>query len=143
MATPMLEATSRCGSRVEFSATTAKVTSPGERYSTPSLRGMSFALGGKMDETRTRFCAAIPASRRASSKEVRRSLCLPVPFVKKRRFGTILLGNYCSSGMGRDRATFPSEKYHSSEDHRRGCFTKIYAVFTEYDRTSQDAQSPS
>src|SRR5215813_13350006 len=93
MATPMLEATRRCGSRVEFSATTAKTTSPGDRYSTPSLRGTSLALGGKIDETRTRFCAAIPASRSASSNEVRRSLCLPAPFVKKRRFGTIFLGN--------------------------------------------------
>src|ERR1700744_2740878 len=93
MATPMLEATRRCGSRVEFSATTAKTTSPGERYSTPSLRGTSLQCGGKIDETRTRFCAAIPASRSASSNEVRRSLCLPTPLVKKRRVGTIFLPN--------------------------------------------------
>src|ERR1700733_11496615 len=46
-----------------------------------------------MDETRTRFCAAIPASRRANSKEVRRSLCLPTPFVKNNRFGTMLFPN--------------------------------------------------
>src|ERR1700750_3340086 len=100
MATPMLEATRRCGSRVEFSATTAKTTSPGERYSTPSLRVTSLAFGGKIDETRTRFCAAIPASRSASSNEVRRSLCLPAPFVKKRRFGTIFLGNVLFLRMG-------------------------------------------
>ena len=50
-----------------------------------------------MDETRTRFCAAIPASRRASSKEVRRSLCLPTPFVKNKRFGTMLFPNSYSS----------------------------------------------
>ena|SRR5580698_2521781 len=50
-----------------------------------------------MDETRTRFCAAIPASRRANSKEVRRSLCLPTPFVKNNRFGTMLFPNSYSS----------------------------------------------
>src|SRR5215469_9358109 len=89
----MLDATSLCGSRVEFSATTAKTTSPGERYFRPSLRGMSLACGGKIDDTRTRFCAAIPASRSANSKEVRRSLCLPTPLVKNSRFGTMLFPN--------------------------------------------------
>src|ERR1035438_2738843 len=89
----MLETTSRCGSRVEFSATTAKTTSPGERYLRPSLRVTSLHCGGKMEETRTRFCAAIPASRRANSKEVNRSLCFPTPLVKNRRFGTMLLPN--------------------------------------------------
>src|SRR6185312_12741775 len=63
------------------------------RYFSPSLRGMSLQFGGKMDETRTRFCEAMPASRSAISKEVRRSLCLPTPLVKKRRFGTMSLPN--------------------------------------------------
>src|SRR6185437_1378766 len=93
MATPIELTTRRCGSRVEFSATTAKTTSPGCRYFKPSLRGMSLQYGGKMDETRTRFCAAMPASRSAISKEVRRSLCLPTPLVKKRRLGTMSLPN--------------------------------------------------
>src|SRR5437868_13297878 len=91
MATPMLEDISRCGSRLEFSATTENTTSPGERYLSPSLRETSLQLGGKIDETRTRFCEAIPASRSASSNEVRRSLCFPTPLVRKIRFGTMLL----------------------------------------------------
>ncbi len=41
----------------------------------------------KMEDTLTRFCAAMPASR--NSNEVRRSLCLPTPFVKNRRVGTM------------------------------------------------------
>src|SRR5579863_9627578 len=94
MATPMLQATRRCGSRVEFSAMTAKTTSPSSRYLRPSLRGIILHCGGKIDETRTRFCEAIPASRRASSKEVRRSLCLPTPLVKKIFFGTMLFPNF-------------------------------------------------
>src|ERR1700758_3742696 len=94
MATPMLDATRRCGSRVEFSATTANTTSPGFRYFNPSLRVTNFACGGKIDETRTRFCAATPASRSANSKEVRRSLCFPTPFVKNSRFGTMLFPNF-------------------------------------------------
>src|SRR5438309_4959998 len=87
----MLDDISRCGSRLEFSATTEKTTSPGERYFSPSLRETSLQFGGKMDDTRTRFCAAMPASRSASSNEVRRSLCFPTPLVRKIRFGTILL----------------------------------------------------
>src|SRR6185437_8417373 len=47
-----------------------------------------------MEETRTRFCEAIPASRRASSKDVSRSLCLPTPLVKKIFFGTMFLPNF-------------------------------------------------
>jgi len=35
-------------------------------YFTPSLRASSLQLGGKMEETRTRFWAAMPASRNAS-----------------------------------------------------------------------------
>src|SRR5579875_3163146 len=94
MATPMLETMRRCGSRVEFSAITAKTISPWLRYLRPSLRGMILHCGGKIEETRTRFCEAIPASRRASSNEVSRSLCLPTPLVKKSFFGTMLLPNF-------------------------------------------------
>src|SRR5579871_6007147 len=93
MATPIDDASNRCGSRVEFSATTAKTTSPGCRYFTPSLRASSLQLGGKIDETRTRFWAAIPASRNANSNEVNRSRCFPTPLVKKIRFGTMSLPN--------------------------------------------------
>src|ERR1700722_17329971 len=93
MATPIDEANRRGGSRVEFSATTAKTTSPGWRYFTPSLRASSLQLGGKIDETRTRFWAAIPASRNANSNEVSRSRCFPTPLVKKIRFGTMSLPN--------------------------------------------------
>src|SRR6266566_2473743 len=89
----MDEASSRCGSRVEFSATTAKTTSPGCRYFTPSLRASNLQLGGKIDETLTRFWAAIPASRNANSNDVSRSRCFPTPLVKKIRFGTISLPN--------------------------------------------------
>src|SRR5580692_2192504 len=93
IATPIDDASRRCASRVEFSATTAKTTSPGCRYFTPSLRARSLQFGGKMEETRTRFWAAIPASRNANSKEVNRSRCFPTPLVKKIRFGTMSLPN--------------------------------------------------
>src|SRR5579859_6822551 len=85
----MLAAVRRCGSRVEFSATTANVTSPGCRNFTPSLREISLQCGGKMEETRTRFCAAMPASLSASSKDVSLSLCFPTPLVRKMRLGTM------------------------------------------------------
>src|SRR6185369_4546848 len=94
MARPILDATRRCGSRVLFSATTAKTTSPGERYFKPCARGITLQLGGKIDETRTRFCAAMPASRNANSKDVNRSLCFPTPLVRKMRLGTMSLDNF-------------------------------------------------
>src|SRR5258706_5306518 len=97
MATPMDEASKRCGSWVEFSATTANTTSPGCRYFSPWERGTSLQLGGKIEETRTRFCAAMPASRRASSKDVSRSRCFPTPLVKKIRLGTMSLPNSFAS----------------------------------------------
>src|SRR3954470_3015381 len=89
----MLEDIRRCGSRLEFSATTEKTTSPGERNFSPSLRDTSLQCGGKIEETRTRFCDAMPASRSASSKDVKRSLCFSTPFVRKRRLGTMSLPN--------------------------------------------------
>src|SRR5689334_13297097 len=46
-----------------------------------------------MEDTRTRFCDAMPASRSASSKEVKRSLCFPTPLVRKSRLGTMSLPN--------------------------------------------------
>src|SRR5438552_9343007 len=101
MATPILDAIRRCGSRVEFSATTENVTSPGYKYFRPSLREINLQLGGKMEETRTRFCAAMPASRSANSKEVSRSLCLPTPLVRKIRLGTSSLPKLMSSGGAR------------------------------------------
>src|ERR1035438_3976778 len=93
MATPIDDASNRCASRVEFSATTAKTTSPGCRYFTPSLRASNLQFGGKIEDTRTRFWAAIPASRNANSNDVSRSRCFPTPFVKKIRFGTMSLPN--------------------------------------------------
>ena len=54
-------------------------------------------LGGKIEETRTRFCAAMPASRKASSKEVRRSRCFPTPLVKNIFLGTMSLPKSVSS----------------------------------------------
>src|ERR1035437_3334876 len=97
MATPIEEASRRGGSWVEFSATTANTTSPGDRYVSPCARGTSLQLGGKMEETRTRFCAAMPASRKASSKEVRRSRLFPTPLVKKIFLGTMSLPNSFAS----------------------------------------------
>jgi hypothetical protein len=98
IATPMEEASSRCASCVEFSATTANTTSPGLRYFTPSFRANILQFGGKIEETRTRFCAAMPASRKANSNDVNRSRCFPTPLVKNIRLGTMSLPNSVASG---------------------------------------------
>jgi hypothetical protein len=52
-----------------------------------------------MEETRTRFWAAMPASRRANSKDVSRSRCFPTPLVKNIRLGTMSLPNAVASGQ--------------------------------------------
>jgi len=72
----------------------------------PSLRVSILHCGGKMDETRTKFCEAIPASRSASSKEVKRSLCLPTPLVKNSFFGTMLFPNFDVSSVSLKWAGF-------------------------------------
>src|SRR5664279_3562352 len=59
-----------------------------------------------MEETRTRFCEAMPASRRASSNDVNRSLCLPTPLVKKIFFGTMLFPNFYVSSVSYEVAVF-------------------------------------
>src|SRR5271157_4941225 len=53
-----------------------------------------------MEETRTRLCEAMPASRRANSKELKRSLCLPTPLVKNILLGTMLFPNFYVSSVG-------------------------------------------
>src|ERR1019366_702023 len=65
-----------------------------------SLRAINLQCGGKIEETLTRFCAAMPASRSANSKEVSRSLCFPTPLVRKMRFGTMFLPNLSASRGG-------------------------------------------
>src|ERR1700733_333791 len=93
MATPMEEASRRGASGGGVSATTANTTSPGLKYFTPSFRASILQLGGKIDDTRTRFWAAIPASRKANSNDVNRSRCFPTPLVKNIRLGTMSLPN--------------------------------------------------
>src|ERR1035441_5350137 len=78
---------------------TENTTSPGFRYVRPSLRGITLHCGGKMEETRTKFCEAIPASLRANSNDVNRSLCFPTPLVKKIFFGTMLFPNFYVSSV--------------------------------------------
>src|SRR5664279_622570 len=111
---------------------TEKTTSPWLRYVRPSLREMTLHRGGKMDETRTRFCEAIPASRRASSNEVKRSLCLPTPLVKNSFFGTMLFPNfYVSSVRFKIAACARRSRLslsHSSGQKRDGA--RIHGTFT-------------
>src|SRR5580658_10899743 len=87
-ASPMLAAIKRCGSRVEFSLITVNATCPGLMCFKPSLREMSWQLGGKIDDTRTILQAAMPAFRKANSKLESRSRCLPTPLVRKIFFAT-------------------------------------------------------
>src|SRR5262245_51622056 len=67
---------------------TTKVTCPGSSSLAPCARDRIRQLGGKMLDTRTRLQAAMPADRRASSKEVSFSRCFPTPLVKNISLGT-------------------------------------------------------
>src|SRR5665213_3601385 len=72
-----------------------------------------------MEETRTRFWEAIPASRRASSKDVKRSLCLPTPLVKKIFFGTIPFPNFYVASVG-SKSVIPVKITRMSLSHSGG-----------------------
>jgi hypothetical protein len=73
-----------------------------------------------MDETRTKFCEAMPASRRASSNDVNRSLCLPTPLVKKSLFGTMPFPNFYVPSVGVKFVT-DFERSRMSLSHLGGC----------------------
>src|ERR1035438_6780879 len=135
MATPMLDTISRCGSRVEFSAITEKTTPPSLRYFSPSLRGITLHRGGKMEETRTRFCEAIPAARRASSNEVNRSLCLPTPLVKKSFFGTMLFPNSYVTSVGL-KIVISIERSRMSLSHLNGHTKNVLGIHRRLIRAS-------
>ena len=61
----MLEWMRRPGSFVSARAMTQKVISPGCKRGYSELRGISSQCGGRIDETVTRFCCSISASRNA------------------------------------------------------------------------------
>ena len=57
-------------------------------YLSPSLRGISFAFGGKILDINTMLVPAIPAFLRANSKLVNLSFATPIPFVRNNFFAT-------------------------------------------------------
>src|SRR5688572_746128 len=91
MATPIVAPMRREGSLLAASDSTQNTTCPGRSSFAPSSRCTTSQLGGKIEETRTRLCCAIFASRSAISKLVSFSLCTPTPVVKK-----IFLATSCS-----------------------------------------------
>ena len=51
---------------------TQKVISPGLNVATPASRGMRSQPGGRIEDTVTRFCCSMSASRSANSNAVNR-----------------------------------------------------------------------
>src|SRR2546428_14194972 len=76
------------GSLVADLAITVKAICPGSRCFLPSSLVTILHSGGIILDTETRFRSLIAASRKASSKLVRYSLCNPLPFVKNIIFAT-------------------------------------------------------
>ena len=73
---------------VAFRAITQWTIDPGFKSFNPSSREIILQPGGKILETVTKLNGAIPAERKANSNEVKYSLWIPAPLVKK-----ILVGN--------------------------------------------------
>ena len=69
-ARPMPAAIQRPASLVSARANTQKVISPGLTAAMPALQGISSQCGGRIEETVTRFCCSISASRKACSNAV-------------------------------------------------------------------------
>src|SRR5215471_13485354 len=78
----------RPASLVSDRAMTQNVISPGRNVATPEARLMSSHCGGRIDETETRFCCSMSASRSAYSNAVSAWRCTPTPWVRN-----TLLGN--------------------------------------------------
>src|SRR3990167_9177201 len=83
MAHPIEAATNLFGSFVSFLAITQKTIWPGFKRGRPFSFGIFLHPGGTMLETPTKLNLAMPASRKASSKEVSRSFAIPTPLVKR------------------------------------------------------------
>src|SRR5262249_23946726 len=78
----------RPASLVSDRAMTQNVISPGRNVATPAARLISSHWGGRIDDTETRFCSSMSASRSAYSNAVRAWRCTPTPWVRN-----TLLGN--------------------------------------------------
>jgi hypothetical protein len=101
-ARPIDAAIKRFGSLVEDRAKIVKATCPGFKYLLPSCLEIILHCGGFILDTDTRFRSAISASRNASSKLVRQSLCIPFPFVRNIILGTYSMGSDNGTGEGGD-----------------------------------------
>jgi hypothetical protein len=74
-------------SLVSTRAMTQNVISPGFNVATPAVREISSQRGGRIEETLTRFCCSMSASRKANSKAVSACLWTPTPRVRKTLLG--------------------------------------------------------
>src|SRR5262249_1453100 len=78
---------------------TQNVVSPGRSVAAPLVRLMRSHWGGRIDETETRFCCSMSASRNAYSNAVSAWRCTPTPCVRNTLLGNgnivprLLLGN--------------------------------------------------
>src|SRR3989344_2078279 len=100
-AIPREAATKRFGSFVEFLAITVKAICPGRSSFKPSSRDILLQPGGRMLDIVTIFKGSMPASRNATSNEVKYSLCRPTPLVKNIFVATIIL-HICHSRQKRE-----------------------------------------
>ena len=86
----------RPASFVSARARTQNVISPGLSAATPVSRGMNSHCGGKIEETETRFCCSMSASRNAYSNAESCCRWAPIPRVRNTRFG---IGNISRSHL--------------------------------------------
>src|SRR5580693_7628727 len=114
----MPEATRRPNSLVSDRAITQNVISPGLNAATPTWRGMSSHCGGRIDETETRFCCSISASRSAYSKAASCWRWTPTPRVRKTRLGS---GNIVRPSFGHlipERSPYSATTFRSTSISR-------------------------
>ena len=110
----MPEAMRRPASLVSERAITQKVISPGLKVATPLARVINSQRGGRIDDTMTRFCCSISASRNAYSKAVKAWRCTPTPRVRNTDLGIgnmdqpRLFATSCGKRMARPLTHYPS-----------------------------------
>ena len=70
-----------------FYSAPRNVISPGLNVATPAARVINSQRGGRIDDTVTRFCCSISASRSAYSNAVSAWRCTPTPRVRNTHLG--------------------------------------------------------
>src|SRR6266446_4090655 len=131
----------RPASLVSDRAMTQNVISPGRNVATPAARLISSHWGGRIDETETRFCCSMSASRSAYSNAVSAWRCTPTPWVRNTLLGN---GNIVpSTSPDADAKTLVAPAFFPCLIPQQACDTQVRRLGENQADSGQDADPPA